>query len=57
MHLLQHSTHFSKTCCRPFATSFRRIMEQAVFTLELPFHDWKGPEIAWGKIWTVWRMF
>jgi hypothetical protein len=25
--------------------SFRRIVEQA----ELPFHVWKGPEIAWGR--------
>jgi hypothetical protein len=24
MHFLQRSTHFSKTCCRPFAASFRR---------------------------------
>jgi hypothetical protein len=24
---------------------------------ELPFHDWKSPEIAWGEIWTVWQMF
>jgi hypothetical protein len=31
MHFLQCSTHFSKTCCRPFATSFRRIVERAVF--------------------------
>jgi hypothetical protein len=28
---LQSSAQFSKTCCRPFATSFRRIVEQAVF--------------------------
>jgi len=32
MHFLQRSTHFSKTCCRPFASSFMRIMEQAVLT-------------------------
>jgi hypothetical protein len=24
---------------------------------ELPFHGWKSPQIAWGEIWTVWRMF
>jgi hypothetical protein len=30
MHFLQRSTHFSKTCCRPFAASFRRIVVQAV---------------------------
>jgi hypothetical protein len=22
---------------------------------ELPFHGWKGPESAWGEIWTVWQ--
>jgi hypothetical protein len=33
MHFLQRFTHFSKTCCRPFAASFRRIVEQAVLTL------------------------
>jgi hypothetical protein len=22
--------------------------------LELPFHGWKSPEIAWGEIWTAW---
>jgi hypothetical protein len=33
----------SKTCCRPFAASFRRIVEQAVLTSELPFHGWKSP--------------
>jgi hypothetical protein len=32
MHFLQRSTHFSKTCCRPSAASFRRIVEQAVLT-------------------------
>jgi hypothetical protein len=31
VHFLQRSTHFSKTCCRPFAARFRRIMEQVVF--------------------------
>jgi hypothetical protein len=25
--------------------------------LRAPFHVWKSPEIAWGEIWTVWRMF
>jgi hypothetical protein len=47
MHLLQRSTHFSKTCCRTFAASFGRIVEQEVLTSELPFHGWKSPEIAW----------
>jgi hypothetical protein len=49
MHFLQRSTHFSKTCCRPFAASFRRIVEQAVLTSELPFHGWKSSEITWGR--------
>jgi hypothetical protein len=53
MHFLQRSTHFSKTCCRPFTASFRRIIEQAVLTSELPFHGGKRPEIAWVEIWTV----
>jgi hypothetical protein len=35
MHFLQRSTHFSKTCCRPFAASFRRTVEQAT-VLGLP---------------------
>jgi hypothetical protein len=25
--------------------------------LWLHFHGWKGPKIAWGEIWTVWRIF
>jgi hypothetical protein len=37
MHFLQRSTHFSKTCCRPFAANFRRIVEQAVFTFHVRF--------------------
>jgi hypothetical protein len=57
MYFLQRSTHFSKTCCRPFAASFRRIVEQAVLTSELPFQGWSSLEIAWGEIWTLWRMF
>jgi hypothetical protein len=47
---LQRYTHFSKTRCRPLITS-------KFLTSELPFHGWKSPEIAWGEIWTVWRMF
>jgi hypothetical protein len=50
MHVLQRSTHFSKTCCRPLITS-------KFLAAELPFHGWKSPKIAWGEIWTVWRMF
>jgi hypothetical protein len=41
---------FSKTCCGPFITS-------KFLASELPFHGWKSPEIAWGEIWTVWRVF
>jgi len=26
-------------------------------TSELPLHDWKIPEVAWGEIRTVWRLF
>jgi hypothetical protein len=37
MHFLQRSTHFSKTCCKPFAAGFRRIVEQAVSCLGAPF--------------------
>jgi hypothetical protein len=51
MHFLQRFTHFSKTCCRPFAASFRRIVEQAVLTSELPLHGWQSPEITWDEIW------
>jgi hypothetical protein len=50
MHFLQRSTHFSKTCCRPLITS-------KFLASEFPFHGWKSPEIAWGEMWTVWRMF
>jgi hypothetical protein len=50
MHFLQRSTHFSKTYCRPLITS-------KFLALELPFHGWKSPEIAWGEVWTVRRMF
>jgi hypothetical protein len=37
IHFLQRSTHFSKTCCRPIAASFRRIVEQAVLTFHVRF--------------------
>jgi hypothetical protein len=37
VHFLQCSTHFSKTCCRLFAASFRRIVEQAVLTFHIHF--------------------
>jgi hypothetical protein len=50
MHFLQRSTYFSKTCCRLFIAS-------KFLASELAFHGWKNPEIAWGEIWTVWRMF
>jgi hypothetical protein len=37
MHFSQRSTHFSKTCCKPFTASFRRIVEQAVLTFHVRF--------------------
>jgi hypothetical protein len=40
MHFLQHSTHFSKTCCRPLITL-------KFLASELPFHGWKSTEITW----------
>jgi hypothetical protein len=43
MHFLQRSTHFSKTCCGPLLTSKSLV-------LELPFHGWKSPKIAWGDL-------
>jgi hypothetical protein len=42
MHVLQHSTHLSKTCCRPLISS-------KFLASELPFHGWKRPEITWGR--------
>jgi hypothetical protein len=49
-HVLQRSAYFSKKCCRPVITS-------KFLASELSFYVWKSPEIAWGEIWTVWRMF
>jgi hypothetical protein len=37
MHFLQRSTRFSKTCWRPFASSFRMIVEKAVLTFHIRF--------------------
>jgi hypothetical protein len=37
MQFLQLSTHFSKTCCRQFAASFRRTVEQAVLIVHVRF--------------------
>jgi hypothetical protein len=37
-------------CCRPLITS-------KFLASELSFHGCRSPEIAWGKIWTVWWMF
>jgi hypothetical protein len=42
MHFLQRSTHFSKKCSRPFAASFRRIVEQAILTFHVRFSVSKG---------------
>jgi hypothetical protein len=49
IYFLQRSTHFSKTCCIPLITL-------KFLASELPFHCWKSPEIAWGEIWTVWKI-
>jgi hypothetical protein len=49
MHFLQRSTHFSKTCCRPFAASFRRIVEQAVLQLGAPFSWLEKPRNHMGR--------
>jgi hypothetical protein len=38
VHVLQRSIHFSKTCCRQFASSFRRIVEQYVLTFHVHFY-------------------
>jgi hypothetical protein len=40
MYYLQRSTHFSKICCESLIAS-------KFLALELPFHGWKSPEIAW----------
>jgi hypothetical protein len=37
MHFVQYPTHFLKMCCRPFATSFRRIVVQVVLTFHVCF--------------------
>jgi hypothetical protein len=50
MHFLQSPTHFSKTC-------WRQLISSKFLASELPFHGLKSPVNAWGKIWTVWRMF
>jgi hypothetical protein len=41
--------HFLQRC--------RLLITSKFLVSELPFHCWKSPEITWGKIWTVWRMF
>jgi len=47
MHFLQCSTHFLKMHCRSLITL-------KFLALQLPFHGWKIPEIAWSKVWTAW---
>jgi hypothetical protein len=43
MHFLQRSTHFSKTCCcRPFATSFRRMVEGRTLPAEGSMRNFFG---------------
>jgi hypothetical protein len=53
MHFLQRSTHFSKTCYRPFVACFKGIVEQAIF---LPrsslFMVGKAQKSHRGEIWT-----
>jgi hypothetical protein len=49
MHFLQRSTLFSKTCCRPFAASFRRIVEQAVSFLGAPISWLEKPRNRMGQ--------
>jgi hypothetical protein len=44
MHFLQHSTHLSKTCCRPLIAS-------KFLASEVLFRGWKSPGIARGEIW------
>jgi hypothetical protein len=46
MHFLQHSTHFSKTCCRPLITS-------KFLASERPFHGWKRNRMAWDLNWIL----
>jgi predicted ferric reductase len=39
-------------------TTRHPLIENVLQTVDhFPFHGWKSPEIAWGEIWTVWRMF
>jgi hypothetical protein len=33
---------------------FDLLITSKFLALELPFHGWKSPEIAWGEIWTAW---
>jgi hypothetical protein len=44
MHFLQRSTHFSKTCCRQFAASFRRSLGAPFSWLEKP-RNRMGPDL------------
>jgi hypothetical protein len=46
---LASSIHLSKTCCRPFAASFRRIVEQAVSCLGAPFSWLEKPRNRMGQ--------
>jgi hypothetical protein len=56
--ILQRSTHFSKTCCRPFAAVFRRIVEQVVlsprtFQTALIVARIKGKRFPLAKSWSL----
>jgi hypothetical protein len=48
MLFLQRPTNFSKTCCTPFAASFRRIVEQAVLP-RTPFSWLEKPRNRIGR--------
>jgi hypothetical protein len=45
------------TTLHPLLEIVLQTVDSKFLALELPFHGWKSPEIAWGEIWTVWRMF
>jgi hypothetical protein len=48
-----------------FLTTLHPLLENVLQTVDhfeischgAPFHGWKSSEIAWGEIWSVWRMF
>jgi hypothetical protein len=61
-HFLQRSTHLLRTICLKLQEDsgtgcFDLLITSKFLATELPFDGWKSPEIAWGEIWTLWRMF